>query len=493
MVGWRGVRGALRGRVLWVAIVAVGSLLVGRSGGAVEGPASRLGALDPVAFPALSLSDAVAGGEGGARLLGVSPAATELGLQAGDVVLRVEGQPLGAPHWDPAAAAPPAGSAKPTFTVWRATSGERQVQEPQALGSQALDEFVSLPAEERTRMRLAVMLANQGTLAGQGAGVVLVPADPGFDSARWLRGANPLPPESEAALQQIAKAMRKRTRMEPAPGGDEILAAAHDLERGKPLEARERAQRAIVSGVREAERRAEPGDLAEAVRVYSEAESALREREAMQAVPEPFFAFVAEGSASLISAFLPQQSLMNVDDSWGWGAQGGVRVRLAPAGVPVASNLFLLAEIGYFSNEFDDLAGSPFFRSQITQYSAELMYRPRVASQLRPYLRGGVGLFSFTGKARCQLAGEEWNPVIDRLETGAIFGGGVDVLHVPSLHLRASLNATYRVLHSKFSPDSADAANLDCANNTSGVELEDGIYNFDLDAVQIGILFTIVP
>ena len=247
---------------------------------------------------------------------------------------------------------------------------------------------------------------------------------------------------------------------------------------------------------REPEHRGEPGQVAEAVRIYSAAELELQRREAMRTMPEPFFAIVAEGSASFVQDFLPQQSLMNVQQSWGWGAQGGVRVRLAPAGIRVISNTFLLAEIGYYSNEFDDLAGNPFFQVGLTQYSLEFMYRPPVAAQLRPYLRGGVGFYSFAGKSQCGGGSSipDWSTVVNRWETGAIFGGGMDVLRIPSLHLRASVNATYRILHSKFGPESDDFYTMECASNTaSDLELEDGIYNLDLDGVQLGIMLTFVP
>ena len=72
---------------------------------------------------------------------------------------------------------------------------------------------------------------------------------------------------------------------------------------------------------------------------------------------------------------------------------------------------------------------------------------------------------------------------------------GMDVLNIPSLHLRASVNATYRILHSKFGTESEDYYNLlECARNTDPtLKLEDGIYNLDLDGVQLGIMFTFVP
>jgi hypothetical protein len=386
---------------------------------------------------------------------------------------------------------PPAGSAQPTLTVWRAVSGTRQVQAPDAIGHEVLSEFVALPTDERTPMRLAVMLANQATVVQQGAGVALLPADSQFDTARWLRGANPLPPESEAAVQEIATSLRRRTRMPPA-SGEEVAAAARDLQRGKVLEARERAQRVLVAAAREPARRAEPGGaMEEAVRVYTGANLEMQRREVLRQVPEPAFAFVVEGSGSYVDAFLPQKTQMHIDNSWGGGGQAGLRVRIAPAGVPLLSSVFLLAEIGHYRYGFDDLAGAPFLRAHLTQYTAEFMYRPHVAAQLRPYLRGGFGIFSFTGQVQCPT---NWTKVIDDWETGAIFGGGIDVLRVPSLHMRASLGGTYRVLTSKFGPADAPLLQAGCGNNVGiDVHLQDGIYQFDLGGVQVGFMLTFVP
>jgi hypothetical protein len=492
MPGWRSAGWARKDPVFGIAICAAILALASPGHAAVVSPASRLAEAMPELFPLASLADATGGGEAGARVLGVSPGAAALGVQSDDVVLRVEGQPLGGVDWNTSRVQPPEGATQPTLTVWRAVPGSRVVQEPAAIGREALEQFIVLPGTERSPMRLAVMLANQGTVVQSGAGVALVPADATFDAARWLRSANPLPPESEKMVQQIASALRKRTRMPPA-SGEEIVQADRDLQHGKALEARERAQRVLVAAAREPAGRSAPGNIMdEGIRVYTQADLELRRRAALRNVPEPLLALVAEGNASYIDAFLPQKTLMHVDNSWGWGAQGGLRLRVAPSSVPFLSSVFLLTEIGYCHNNFDDLSGNPFLHAGLTQYTFELMYRPRVAAQLRPYLRGGLGIYSFSGEVQCGTLG--WHQVIDHTDTGAVFGGGFDVLRVPSAHLRVSLGGTYRVLTSKFDVWEAPELAPGCGQNVpDNVGLEKGYYEFDLGGIQVGIMLTYVP
>src|SRR5437867_12597518 len=97
--------------VLSLAVLAVGP----RFGAAQpSSPAARLSAARPDLFPTGSLSDAVAAGEGGARLVAASEAQRRLGLRDGDVVLAIEGRRLADAAWE-ARDLPDSA----TITVWR--------------------------------------------------------------------------------------------------------------------------------------------------------------------------------------------------------------------------------------------------------------------------------------------------------------------------------------------------------------------------------------
>jgi hypothetical protein len=103
-----------------------------------------------------------------------------------------------------------------------------------------------------------------------------------------------------------------------------------------------------------------------------------------------------------------------------------------------------------------------------------------------------LGIYSFSGKVQC--GSNSWTQVIDDWETGAIFGGGFDVLRVPSAHLRVSLGGTYRVLTSKFDAWEAPELYAGCGRNVpNDVALDKDYYQFDLGGIQVGLMLTYVP
>lgn len=449
-----------------------------------DGPSTRLARTFPDLFPASTLADAALGGELGVRLLAPTDAQAALGLQANDIVLRVGGHPVDSAAWEESAAPSAGTSAVPGpgfLVVWRAVPGERPVLSPAVLGRRVTDEFVALPDSQWAPMRLAVMLANQQTLVDPGGGVLLLPAAD-FDPDLWLQRANPLPRISEVAIATVADAIVRRTSIPPETVTDELAAARQHLAQRQYLEAGERARRAMVGAVVSPELRADGTTLVEATRVYA---SALQEQQRTQAQllsPEPNFAFVVEGMINRIQEFIPQKTLLAVESSTGGVFLAGVRVR-APTTVPVLSDLFLLVEYGVVKNSFEASdTGGEALSTTLQQIGFEVLYRPRVASRLKPFLRGGVGIFPFTAKVPCSDEN-----AIDELEVGALLGGGIDFLRVPSLHLRCSVAGSYRIVHSKFLPEEAPLLES-CSN--ADVTLEDGFYDFDLDGWQVGLMLT---
>jgi hypothetical protein len=356
------------------------------------------------------------------------------------------------------------------------------VLSPATLGRRVVDEFAALPDSEWAPMRLAAMLANQQTLVDPGAGILLLPAAAGFDANLWLERANPLPQISEAALAVVAEAVTRRAAI-PEPDTGELEAAREHLERRQYPEAVERARRAMVGAVVTPEARADRTALVEATQVYRSALQEQQRTRTLLLAPEPIFAVVVEGQINRIQEFIPQRTLLSVDSSTGGVFLAGVRVR-APTDVPVLSDLFLLLEYGIVKNRFDSPAtGNEQLSTTIQQIGFELLYRPRVAARLKPFLRGGVGVFPVTAKVSCSTEN-----AIDELEVGALFGGGIDFLHVPSLHLRCSVAGSYRILHSKFLPEEAPLIEQ-CSN--VDVPLEKGFYDFDLDGWQVGLMLAI--
>lgn len=465
------------------ATVSAALWLVAPAWALAEDAVARLAQAYPQLFPAAALAGAAVAGDAGARLAAMSPELAALGFRHDDVILAVDGRPLGAPVWDPAVPA----AAGAVFTVWRRLPGERPVVQPAVLARHVVDEFVGFAAEERTPMRFALMLANQRTLVRDGAGVVLVPA-PEHEEA-WLRLAIPLPEASEAALRELADAVRRRTRLPLAAGG-ELAAAKAALGRNRFLEAQERARRAAVEAVLDPASRGDRSRLDPILAVYVDArERAHRQRELLLQPPAPL-AFVLEGQIGRIQPFLPQKTLLTVENSTSWAFALGARWRPPLEGVPVLRDLLLLAEYGQARNTFRSppdpervfFPGTDVLSTTLQQISLELLYRPRVPTRLRPHLRGGVGVFPFSG--RVTRDGLECTQ-LDDIEPGWLVGAGFDVLQWRATGLRASIVGTYRVVH--FRIPYGDAPLLDLCRNTNPEILAPDVYEFDMDGWQVGL------
>jgi hypothetical protein len=451
-----------------------------------EGAAARLTRFFPRTFPSGSVADAAVAGQVGARVVQTSQEQLALEFETGDVVLAAWGQSLANPVWAPVDTAQAAAAVPPgAYVVWRTVPGERPVLPPSTVGTQVIDEFVALDALQHTPMRLATMLANQWTLVQQGAGVVLVPSPVAFDSNTWLGRANPLPAASETALRVVTDGVRSRSGLADVPEGD-LQAARDHLERKQYLEAVERARRAMVSAVLEPEARADATIVAAAADVYVKAQAADRQHRAALLESEPLFGIVLEAQVNRIQSFLPQLTQLDVDASTGSVFLAGVQLRF-PFDVRVLSDFFLLVEYGVVQNSFDARGGGvEVLSTKLQQIGFELMYRPRVASRLKPFVRAGVGLFPFT--ARCDRSSGN---AIDEMEVGGLIGGGIDVWRVSSLHMRTSIVGSYRIVHSKFLPEEAPL--FDVCRNASQVDLENGYYDFDLDGWQVGLMLTFEP
>lgn len=462
--------------------IVTGLVLLGATSVSAAGPAAELGGFRPDLFPVGSLADAAVGGDFGARLIRTTPDLEQLGFQPDDVILSAYDRPLVAEGWQPAIAREPEGepTAPGRFVVWRVLPGERPVLTPSIVGRQILDEFAALPESAWAPIRLAVMLANQQTLVVQGGGIVLVPSPRHFDAALWLQHANPMPRVSEAALATLAQAIVERTSIPAATAGEELSAARAQLERRRYPEAAEHAQRAMVASVVDPQTRSARTTLVDATQTYLQVRREQRERRSRLLTPEPLFGIVVEGQVNRIDAFLPQKTRLRVDASSGYNVLGGIRLRAPVDDIPGISELFLIVEYGIVKNTFKDpQGGAEILSTTIQQVSAELMYRPRVESVLRPFIRGGVGAFPI------DATGCSNEKVLSKVEFGGLIGGGLDFYHVQAWHLRASIAASYRLLHSQF----VDAPLLErCAN--SDVPLDKGIYDFDFDGWQVGLMLT---
>lgn len=443
------------------------------------------------AFAALAaagvVADTMIAGEPGVQIVAPGDTARAWGLRPGDVVLAAGGERPGA-DWR---SVPPAVAGAVTWTVWRRVPGDRPVVTPAILGRKTLDEFTGLAAAERTPMRLARMLANRATLVRDGAGVLLVPEPTAADDAAWLRVANPMPAASESALVVVATALLQRVNIPPAAGG-EAAAARADLDAKRFVEAEEHARRAILQMVQDPARRAPGPEFDAALAMYVEAQqSAAREREELLA-PEARFGFVAEGGVSYIQAFPAQHTLHEVENSYGSAWAVGVRLGWPGSSPGWLANFSLLAEYGQVRNTFDgpDYGG---FASTLQQITGEIVYRPRVASRLRPYFRGGVGAFPL--RMRVQVP-EGYRVAFERTNVGFVAGGGIDVLRVPAAHLRLAIGGTYRILKYKIAKDNAPAVeetrNTDLTVVTT-VDNNPNLLLFDMDGWQAGLMLTFEP
>jgi len=452
--------------------------------GVPAAPAARLATAYPDLFTPSTLVDTAAAGEMGARIVVVSPVLGAIGFHADDVVLAADGHRLASDDWRGDAAS--SGTAT-TWTVWRNVAGQRPVLAPAILGRRTLEEFVVLPKPERTAMRLAVMLANHATLVNDGAGVLLVSAAAvaasSADDAAWLRCANPLPGGSEAALVEVAQAVENRVLLQHASQG-ELVAAQERLAHGDFTEAEERSRRALLQIVRDPARRSGDADFDTAVTTYIDAQNGAQRLRAELLAPEPRLSLVLEGQTGRIQAFLPQETLLQVANSRNWAGAIGVRVG-APASF--AAELSLLVEYGQIRTTFEDPDGNAVLRTTLHKLTGEVLYRPRVASRLKPNLRLGAGIFPISARIVC--AGEE-RIAFERTNPGFVAGGGIDVLRIPSHRLRVTVTGTYRMLKYKFLPENAPAIE-GCRNTLPILVLSGPLYTFDMDGWNAGLAIEI--
>lgn len=446
----------------------------------------------PQLFSPGDLTEAAAAGAAGARLVRASTAASALGLRNDDVVLRAGGMQLDDVT---TSEVPPAPAAE--FVVWRFVPGERPVLEPAILGSQTLDEFEALPLSERSSPRLAVMLANRLTLVRDGTGVVLVPQPAPGDSAAWQRLAVSLPPVSEAALQEVVRAMGDRVAIPAAP--DELTEARARLAEGDYLEAEERARRAMLSAVADPARRTDRAAFDGPYSTWSQARTGAAIYQAKLLQPEPLFGFLAEGRVGRIQAFIPQHTLLDVENSTSVGFAAGIRVGWPFGSMPFVDDLSLVVEYGQTRNEWEGPRSVteanpptvPILDTTVHEVNFELLYRPRLASRLKPFLRAGIGVH--TADADIYEDGVPI-PAFDRTAPAYLFGGGVDIFRWSAANTRVSIGGSYRISKFEFLQDLAP--NIEPNSNTfSDLPLDvDGrsdIYRFDLSGWQVGLVIAI--
>lgn len=464
----------------FIPLLVTGLLAAAPFAARASSPAARLAGTWPALFGTASLSDTEAGGELGARLVSLTPGLRQMGLEPEDVILAADGRRL----TDETAFA--RGTPVPSiWTVWRQVPGSRPILRADILGVQVVDEFSRLEAAARTPMRLAVMLANQRTLVESGAGVLLVPTPEDFDAA-WLAVANPLPRQSEEALREVVDALESRVVI-PAPVGTELEAATADFERQRYLESRERARRALVRAVLEPEARTQRHALDAALRLYVDSARFEARRRDQLLAPESDFVLVLEGQLNRIQAFLPQNTLLDVENSTGFNFDIGARLRLLwfSDGRSQFERFFLQVQYGQIRNAFDDGVGAPVLDTVLQKWSFELVYRPALVTRLKPYFRGGVGIFPLTARERC--SGSEFET--RATDWGTILGGGIDFLKLQSPNLRASLTGTYRILKYDFATGSEPnwaACEQRNQQTNPDLRLDDG-YRLDMDGWQFGL------
>jgi len=227
--------------------------------------------------------------------------------------------------------------------------------------------------------------------------------------------------------------------------------------------------------------------------MYAEAQHrAATEREELLA-PEARFGFVAEGGVNYIQAFPAQHTLHEVDSSYGWAWAAGVRLGWPGDSPRWLANFSLLAEYGQARNTFDGEGGVGGFASTLQQITGEILYRPRVASRLKPYFRGGVGAFPLSMRVQ---APEGYRVAFERTNVGFVAGGGIDVLRVPAAHLRLAVGGTYRILKYKILKE--NAPDVEATRNTyltviTTVDNNPDLLLFDMDGWQAGLVLSFEP
>jgi len=454
-------------------------------------PATQLATLWPDLFPQASLVSTTVETQVGLRIPAPTEAQAALGLRPDDIIVGVNGIAVGRDELA-------TGDAAPVLTVWREFPGEQPIVDLDEAGQVVLREFTRLPVEERAPMRLAVMLANQGTLIHSGAGVVLIPAT--NDSEAWLRYANPLPAASETALRSMVRALGGRKQG--------VAASDREIEKGRTamnkrdyLTAQDRALKALVLAVEEPPARAEAGRVTAATALYLDAQQRFAEERARLLAPQSRFGFVFEGGADRIAGFLPQETLLTVDGSTAPALAAGVRVRLptgfeSARGRPWLQGVHLLLMYGLTMGQFDskqvrsDLIvpeGVPVLETTLHRFSAEILYEPTIATRLRPFFRGGVGAYPLRAYEQCPGSqSTQESLAVSSTEVGWLVGGGFDCFRLQDIGLRGSLGATYRFLTYEFA-GSAPPAWEDCETQLE-LRLDDAGYKLDMSGWQLAFM-----
>ena len=246
--------------------------------------------------------------------------------------------------------------------------------------------------------------------------------------------------------------------------------------------------RAMVEQVVDANQRPDRrAPLDAAVHVYVESRQRAAHLKAQQMAPERRLGLVLEGQYGHIESFLPQNTWLKLDGSSGYGMALGLRYRLASR-VPVLSQFMLLGEYGQVRNTFKGSFGGQKLESTLHQLSLELLYRPRVASWLKPFLRGGLGVFPMSATVGCDAGGEQ-PAEVQSTELGGLLGGGIDFLRLRSLGLRSSVVGSYRILTYQLER----LASLACEDQTwiRFPSLEFEHYELKMNGWQVGIMLTL--
>src|SRR5262249_14791683 len=153
-----------------------------------------------------------------------------------------------------------------------------------------------------------------------------------------------------------------------------------------------------------------------------------------------------EAAVANVQRFLPQDTLHDVESATDFWWAAGFRVGWH-TGLAFLDDFSVLAEYGQSKYTFASARG-PYggLVADMQQVSGEIVYRPRVASRLRPYFRAGGGAFALTMNVQC-ADGE--HVAFERTNPGMLFGGGIDVLRIFGGHLRFGAGGAYRVLKYK--------------------------------------------
>jgi hypothetical protein len=290
------------------------------------------------------------------------------------------------------------------------------------------------------------------------------------------------------------------------PVADELAAARQHLTRHDYVEAEERARRALLAVVADPERRPRQDDFDAAFATWREAQHENAALQARLLAREPFFGVLLEGRLGRIQAFAPQHTLLDVANSRSAGFAAGIRLGSPFESTPILDDLSLLVQYAQARNTWrgpnraSDQTEVDILSTVLHEVNFELMYRPRVASRLKPYLRTGVGVHTVDAEIyRIDAAFRRDGtrvPAFERTAPAFLLGLGIDVWRWSAAHARLSLGGAYRLVSFEFlqllAPDIEDNRNtlLDLPLNVRG---RDDLYRFDLSGWYFGITLAFEP